>query len=270
VAARWAALLFSCALLSGCSPSGSASSSAAAPPAATQPPPTSAAASTVKIGVIEMLTGGSALYGNAVLNGLKVAASVMNDKGGILGKKIDLAVQDNASDDAQTTTLMKQLSQDSSIGAIIPPTYQANFLVACATANSLHVPAVSAQSGPPDTKSNPDGCCYTMTTDPSAPISSTFDYLHQKYGYKTFDMVYDQTNGYVSFQRPNIEAAASAGNYQLNEVGVGAGQSDFGPQITRVIQDKPDATFPFMTIEDGARFMQQAKAKGYTRRSSTR
>jgi branched-chain amino acid transport system substrate-binding protein len=248
------ALLLGLALLTACAP-------APAPPAPTAAPK---AAATVKIGVIEMLTGGSALYGNAVLTGLKTATSVINAKGGVLGKTIELDVRDNASDDAQTTTLMKQLGQDSSIGAVIPPTYQANFLVACAAANSLHVPVVSAQSGPPDTKSNPDDWCHTMTTDPSTQISSTFNYLHDKYGYSKFDMVYDQTNGYVSFQRPNIEAAAKAGGYQLNEVGVGAGQSDFSPQITKVIEDKPDATFPFMTIEDGARFMQQAKAKGYT------
>jgi branched-chain amino acid transport system substrate-binding protein len=238
---------------------------AACTPSSPIPAATSAAAApTVKIGVIEMLTGGSALYGNAVLNGLKVAASDINAKGGILGKQIELDVHDNASDDAQTTTLMKQLAQDASIGAVIPPTYQANFLVACAAANSLHVPAVSAQSGPPDTKSNPNGWCYTMTTDPSTQISSTFNYLHETYGYSKFDMVYDQTNGYVSFQRPNIEAAARAGNYQLNEIGVTGTQSDFGPQVTRLIQDAPDATFPFMTIEDGARFMQQARAKGYS------
>jgi branched-chain amino acid transport system substrate-binding protein len=231
--------------------------------AAAKPAASTAAGGTVKIGVIEMLTGGSALYGNAVLAGLKVAASDLNAKGGILGKQIELTVQDNASDDAQTTTLVKQVAQDSSIGAIVPPTYQANFLVACSAVNSLKLPAVSAQSGPPDTKANPDGWCQTMTTDPSTQISATFDYLHQKYGYSKFDMPYDQTNGYVSFQRPNIEAAAKKGGYTLNEIGLVGTQSDFGPQITKVIEDKPDATFPFMTIEDAARFMQQSKTKGY-------
>src|SRR5579859_807785 len=157
---------------------------------------------TIRIGVIEMLTGNSAFYGNAVLDGIKVAQKQLNDSGGIMGKPVELVIQDNASDDAQTTTLMKQMAQDPTIGAVIPPTYQKNFLVACAGANSLHLPAVSAQSGPPDAKSNPEGWCYTMTTDPATQISATFDYLHQKYGYTSFDMVYDQTNGYVSFQKP--------------------------------------------------------------------
>jgi branched-chain amino acid transport system substrate-binding protein len=229
----------------------------AAPTAAAQ------AGGTVKIGVIEMLTGGSAFYGNAVLDGIKVAQKELNDKGGVLGKPIELVVQDNASDDAQTTTLMKQMAQDPSIGAVIPPTYQKNFLVACAAANSLHLAAVSAQSGPPDTRSNPEGWCFTMTTDPATQIAATFDYLHQKYGYSTFDMVYDQTNGYVAFQKPNIEAAASAGNYQLNEIGVEGTNSDFSPQITSVLNDNPDATFPFLTIEDAARLMQQARQQSY-------
>ena len=31
-----------------------------------------------------------------------------------------------------------------------------------------------------------------------------------------------------------------------------------------MINDGPDATFPFLTIEDGARFMQQARQRGYS------
>jgi ABC-type branched-subunit amino acid transport system substrate-binding protein len=103
-----------------------------------------------------------------------------------------------------------------------------------------------------------------MTTDPGTQISATFDYLHQKYGYSTFDMVYDQTNGYVAFQRPNIEDAAKSGGYTLNEIGVDGTNSDFSPQITTLFRDNPDATFPFLTIEDGARFMQQARQQGYS------
>src|SRR3989441_793996 len=124
-----------------------------------------AANGTVKVGVIEMLTGGSAFYGNAVLEGIKVAEAEINTAGGINGKKLELVVQDNA---------------------------------------------------------------------------------------------------YVAFQRPNIRESAKAAGVDLQEVGVAAGTSDFGPQITRARNAKADAVFPFFTIEDAARFMKQARQRGLT------
>ncbi len=105
-----------------------------------------AADGTVKVGVIEMLTGGSAFYGNAVLEGIKVAEAEINASGGINGKKVQLAVMDNASDNAQAAALTAQLASDKSIPVGITPTYQPNFNAACARANAAGFPMVSAQA----------------------------------------------------------------------------------------------------------------------------
>jgi branched-chain amino acid transport system substrate-binding protein len=216
----------------------------------------------VKVGVAEMLTGSGAFYGNAVLEGIKVAQKEINDKGGILGKPVELQVEDNASDNAQSTSLIKKFAGDAAIGAAIPPTYQPNFNAACAAAGEVGLPVVSAQSGPPDAKNNTKGFCYTMTTDPIPQMTATFKYLAEKKGLKKLVMVYDQDNGYIAFQRPNLEKAAKDGGYTLEEIGTPGGTSDFGPQITSAIEKDPDAVFPAFVIEDGARFMQQARAKG--------
>lgn len=219
-------------------------------------------AGTVKVGVIEMLTGGSAFYGNAVLAGIKVAAAEINASGGINGKKLQLVIKDNASDNAQAAALTAQLASDKSIPVGITPTYQPNFNAACARANVAGFPMVSAQSGPPDPKNNRKGWCWTMTTDPIAQATYTFKTLKARKGWKSFVMVYDQDNGYVAFQRPNIRESAKAAGVDLQEVGVAAGTSDFGPQITRARNANADAVFSFFTIEDAARFMKQARQRG--------
>jgi branched-chain amino acid transport system substrate-binding protein len=58
---------------------------------------TSASAQTIKIGVIEPLTGPFAASGNYVTNGAKIAADEINAKGGVLGQKIELVIEDNKS-----------------------------------------------------------------------------------------------------------------------------------------------------------------------------
>jgi branched-chain amino acid transport system substrate-binding protein len=223
-----------------------------------------AANGTVKVAVIEMLTGGSAFYGNAVLEGIKVAETEINASGGVNGKKLELVIKDNASDNAQAAALTAQLASDKSIPVGITPTYQPNFNAACARANTASFPMVSAQSGPPDPKNNQGGWCWTMTTDPVSQATYTFQTLKSAKGWKRFVMVYDQDNGYVAFQRPNIRESAKAAGVDLQEVGVAAGTSDFGPQITGARNAKADAVFPFFTIEDAARFMKQARQRGLT------
>jgi branched-chain amino acid transport system substrate-binding protein len=251
--------------LAACSSSAKSTSTATTSTISTAPASSAAASSTgtVKIGVAEMLTGGGAFYGKAVLDGVKVAQKELNDKGGILGKKISLDIQDNASDNAQATSLIQKFAQDSSIGAAIPPTYQPNFNAACAAASAVSLPVVSAQSSPPDPKNNPKGYCYTTTTDPVPQMTATFKYLTD-HGLHKLLMVYDQDNGYIASQRPNLQKAAQAGGYTLDEIGTPGNTADFGPQITAAINKKPDAVFPAFVIEDGARFMQQARAKGLT------
>src|SRR5271170_1144364 len=157
-------------------------------------PANASTSSTVTIGVSEMLTGGSALYGAAVLKGIEVATSQVNASGGVLGKKIKLEIKDDASDDAQATTIMRGFAQQSNIPVAIAPTYQSNFNAACAASNQFKIPSVAAQSGAPDAANDTKNYCYTLTVNPVAQVTATFKDL-AKLGYHKLVMVYDNTNG---------------------------------------------------------------------------
>lgn len=66
-------------------------------PATTDPAETDAAG-TLKIGVIGPMTGGAALYGNAVKYGAQLAVQEINAAGGINGMQVELNVQDDTHD----------------------------------------------------------------------------------------------------------------------------------------------------------------------------
>jgi branched-chain amino acid transport system substrate-binding protein len=53
------------------------------------------AAQTIKIGVIQPLTGAFAAAGTDVTNGAKIAVDEINAKGGVLGKKLELVIEDS-------------------------------------------------------------------------------------------------------------------------------------------------------------------------------
>src|SRR3977135_2440311 len=68
-----------------------------------------AEAQTIKIGVNEPLTGAFAASGTYVINGAKIAADEINAKGGILGKKIELVIEDNKSNPTEAAAVAEKL-----------------------------------------------------------------------------------------------------------------------------------------------------------------
>src|SRR4051794_37361106 len=58
---------------------------------------TAAAAENIKIGVIQPLTGAFAASGTDVTSGAKIAIDEINSKGGVLGNKLELIVEDSKS-----------------------------------------------------------------------------------------------------------------------------------------------------------------------------
>jgi branched-chain amino acid transport system substrate-binding protein len=66
-------------------------------------------AQTIKIGVNQPLTGAFAASGNFVVGGARIAADEINAKGGVLGKKIELVIEDNKSNPTEAAAVAEKL-----------------------------------------------------------------------------------------------------------------------------------------------------------------
>jgi branched-chain amino acid transport system substrate-binding protein len=64
---------------------------------------------TIKIGIIEPLTGPAAASGNYVTNGARIAADDINAKGGVLSKKLELVIEDNKSNPTEAAAVAEKL-----------------------------------------------------------------------------------------------------------------------------------------------------------------
>ena len=64
---------------------------------------------TIKIGVTEPLTGPVAASGTYVTNGARIAADYINQNGGVLGKKIQLVIEDNKSNPREAVNSVEKL-----------------------------------------------------------------------------------------------------------------------------------------------------------------
>ncbi|HBE73003.1 MAG TPA: branched chain amino acid ABC transporter substrate-binding protein [candidate division Zixibacteria bacterium] len=64
---------------------------------------------TVKIGVAGPMTGSDAKQGQDILNGVKLAVQEWNDRGGLLGKKIEILWEDDRSDPKEAVAVANKL-----------------------------------------------------------------------------------------------------------------------------------------------------------------
>lgn len=65
----------------------------------------------IKIGVNQPLTGPFAASGNYIVDGAKIAAEEINASGGVLGKKIQLVIEDNKSNPTEAASVAEKLIQ---------------------------------------------------------------------------------------------------------------------------------------------------------------
>lgn len=74
---------------------------------------------TIKIGVNQPLTGVVAAAGNMVTAGTKIAAEEINAKGGILGKKLELIIEDNKSNPTEAASVAEKLITRDKVPAMV-------------------------------------------------------------------------------------------------------------------------------------------------------
>ena len=220
-------------------------------------------ASTVTIGVSEMLTGASEYYGQAALRGVNLAVQYLNAHGGVLGHHINISLADDASDNSQAVNIVRGYAENSSIPIVIAPTYQPNYEAACTVASATGLPIIGAQSAPLTKAQNPKGECFVVTSDLNTQIAAALKTLKTDMHVKSIALLYDSTNAYVSEFDGVIEGLVKKAGITLTDnLSVTTGQTSYGPQITSLLQSKPNVIIPNMVTADAARFMQQARQEG--------
>ena len=79
----------------------------------------SIAADTIKIGVSGPFTGGSAPMGVSMRDGVKLAAKEINDKGGVLGRKIELVERDEEAKNERGVQVAQELINKEKVDATV-------------------------------------------------------------------------------------------------------------------------------------------------------
>ena len=219
---------------------------------------TASAQDTIKIGVSEPLTGAFAASGNYVTQGAKIAEDQINAAGGVLGKKIQLVVEDNKSNPTEAVSTAEKLIVRDKVPVMMGAWSSTLTLAVMPKLMEYKVPMVveTSSSGKITTSGNP----YIFRISPTSEMEAkAFQPLVTKLGIKKADFL--NTN--------NDFGIGSANEFskmlKANGVQVGVMETmdpkatDFSAQLTRIKASGGDALFVTTAVEQNTLILKQAK-----------
>ncbi|GJD86635.1 Leucine-, isoleucine-, valine-, threonine-, and alanine-binding protein [Methylobacterium hispanicum] len=149
---------------------------------------TGARADAIRIGVNEPLTGPFAASGTYVVNGARIAADEINARGGVLGKKIELVVEDNKSNPTEAAAVAEKLITSDKTPVLMGAWGSSLTLAVMPKLADYEVPMLveTSSSGKITTSGNP---FVFRISPPSALEAETFAPMVAKLGMKKVDFL---------------------------------------------------------------------------------
>ena len=219
---------------------------------------------TLEIGYFGDLTGPTFNFGQSAINGVLMAASEVNQSGGINGRKIDIVIEDDKGSPEEAARLTAKLIDQDKVIAIIAGGTSGNSRAAAPKAQASHIPLISPSS-----------------TDPA--VTQTGNYIFRACFVDTF-----QGEVMASFARNTLKAQKAAiltdfnspyskgltdyfklsfgrlGGTIVSEQTYTQGDADFKGQLSTIRSAEPDVIYIPGYYGDVALIAKQARMIGLT------
>ena len=252
--------------LAGCK-TPDAATNGAAPGAApggatTTAAPYPADAKSIVLGEYGSMTGALATFGQSTDNAIKMATEEINAKGGVLGKPVEIALEDNGSRAEQVPLAINKLINEKNVLAILGEVASSNSLAAAPICQAAGVPMLSPTSTNPKVTQVGDYIFRACFIDPfqgSVMAKFASGDLNAKTVAIFTDVKSDYSKGLTEFFKK--EFVASGGKIVAEE-SYRAGETDFRGQLTNIKGIKPDVIYIPGYYTEVANIAVQARSLG--------
>lgn len=203
----------------------------------------------IKIGGNFELTGGVAEFGKKGENGAKLAIKEINDKGGVLGKKIEYVPADNKSEAGESTAATtKLITQDKVIG-IVGPMTTGNTLGAIPVVTENKIPLITPTGTNAKITVAEDGklntwlfrACFIDPFQGEVAANFAIDTLKTSKAALVIDQKGDYAKGLAQSFKETFEKAGK--QVVASEQYVAGQDTDFRAILTNIKAKGPDVIF---------------------------
>jgi len=223
-----------------------------------------AMAGNIRIGVASPFTGDLAAYGDNIKAGVNLKLKEINDAGGINGQKVELVWGDDLCAPKEAGTVGSKFAADKSIVAVIGHLCSSATLAAMPIYVRAGLPAISPTSTNPTIGDVGKGWffrnCYTDDFQGKYLASYVVPKL---LGKKKVAIFYENNDYAIGLKDAFVAGAKASGVTVTGAEAYVAKTTDFTPQLTKLLRDKPDTIFLCGYHPEGALIAGQARKLGF-------
>ncbi|HEY2928855.1 ABC transporter substrate-binding protein [Piscinibacter sp.] len=224
---------------------------------------TAQAQQTIKIAVLQELSGAGATAGTNFKNGVELAVKEINAAGGILGKKIETNVSDTQSNPGVAKGLASKAVDDGSF-AVFGPTFSGSMLVSMSETKRAEVPNFTgAEAASITQQGNPYVFRTSFTQTNSMPKVAR--YIASNLKAKSVAVIYVNNDFGKGGRDAFRKAAEAAGVKVLADISTDSGQVDFSAPVLKAKQSNADAVFVYTNEEESARALRELRKQGWSK-----
>jgi len=222
----------------------------------------------LRIGMSLSQAGPYAAQGQNHLRGRQLCVKHANEKGGVLGRRIELIVEDDQSKAPTAVAIYEKLITQDKVDAILGP-YGAPIVEAVADVSEKHKMPMVAPSGTTTSIYKKGRKFIFMVSSPSeAYLEGVIDMVAKR-GLKTVALIHEDTLFPRAVAHGALELARKRGQSVVLVEAYPKGTADFSAILTKVRTANPDVLgAATQTFDDAVAITRQSKALNATPRYS--
>lgn len=223
-----------------------------------------ASAETLKIGLVQTTTGGSAaLYGIEQKNAIELVVDQANASGKLGDIKLQLVHYDDAADRNQTVNIFQRLINQDKVVAILGPTLATSAYAADPLAQKAGIPVVASSNTAAGLTAKLGNFIFRVSPPEDKVTPQVLDTVIKQHGIKRAAQIYgidDQlTKSAYAVQKAALDDSkvdiVSTETFQKGDV-------DFAAQLTKIKAQNPDLIVISALAEEAAGIVRQARQLG--------
>jgi branched-chain amino acid transport system substrate-binding protein len=216
----------------------------------------------IKIGEFGSLSGDNAGFGTTQNNGVQIALEEVNAGGGVLGKKIQLIVEDNQTKQGETTTIVRKLISQDHVAAIVGEVASSKTLEAAPIAQAAKIPLIATAATNPKVTQTGDyifRVCFIDDFQGEVIARFVLEKLQKKKVAFLTDVKQDYSVGLTKFAGDYL---TKHGGTIVKEQSYSSGDKDFRAQLTDIKSANPDVIIITGYYPEAALIAKQARQFG--------
>jgi len=218
----------------------------------------------LEIGYFGDLTGPTFNFGQSAINGVLMAASEVNQSGGINGRKIDIVIEDDKGSPEEAARLTAKLIDQDKVIAIIAGGTSGNSRAAAPKAQASHIPFISPSSTDPavtETGNYIFRACFVDTFQGEVMASFAVNTLKAQKAAILTDFNSTYSKGLTDYFKLSF---GRLGGTIVSEQTYTQGDADFKGQLSTIRSAEPDVIYIPGYYGEVALIVKQARMIGLT------